>query len=75
MVLKYPERHSFYVDYGLDRVYYKFYVDMSGYAYEQGRLQWCRENFKLYSWWYRDRHNIFVFVREKDAAWFALRWC
>lgn len=71
-VTKFPKGHHVTVDFGVKRVTYEYCVRPTMPSYEQD--QWCQQNFKNESWWYRASQQEFVFAREKDAMWFALKW-
>lgn len=74
MVLTYPKRNTFYVDFGTTRIEYRYYVMLKTRDNIAEQREWCSNNFKVDSWWCRYQIAEFAFVRERDAAWFALRW-
>lgn len=66
------------VDYGLKRVVMPFKVDAPyvdfDYSYNLEQTVWCSQHFKKETYHYFRADQAWYFVREKDAAFFALRW-
>ena len=65
------------VDYGLKSVEYPFKVAAPSEWFTGSAIEitiWCKERFKPETFYYYNSERAWYFVREKDAAFFALKW-
>ena len=64
------------VDYGTRRVVMPFKVEVPTKWFSDSIEQtvWCSQHFKSETYHYYSHERAWYFLREKDAAFFALRW-
>lgn len=65
------------VDYGLKSVEMPYKVDVPDVKWFSDSLEqtyWCQKHFKPETYHYYSYEKAWYFQREKDAAFFALRW-